>query len=129
MNQPTDSSRLALLWCHAITAVYIEGHARHSSARASSVAESSSHSHDEIGTDDSASSSSIEQTAEPVDFHTAPDRTDSEGGVEKTATDAVQDDSDGGQDQDQNFLTCGRCKGGLSFPFWYCIFCEGWSQG
>src|SRR6267142_4691211 len=93
------------------------------------VAESSSHSHNEIGTDDSASSSSIEQTAEPVDFHTAPDRPDSEGRVEKTATDAVQDDSDGGQDQDQNFLTCGRCKGGLSFPFWYCIFCEGWSQG
>jgi hypothetical protein len=20
---------------------------------------------------------------------------------------------------------CGNCKGPLSFPFWYCIFCEG----
>jgi hypothetical protein len=29
------------------------------------------------------------------------------------------------QDQDQNLPTCGRCAGHLSFPFWYCIFCEG----
>jgi hypothetical protein len=21
--------------------------------------------------------------------------------------------------------TCGKCTGHLSFPFWYCIFCEG----
>jgi hypothetical protein len=29
------------------------------------------------------------------------------------------------QDQDQNLPTCGKCAGPLSFPFWYCIFCEG----
>ena len=23
---------------------------------------------------------------------------------------------------------CGKCKGRLSFPFWYCILCEGWSR-
>jgi len=23
---------------------------------------------------------------------------------------------------------CGKCKGSLSFPFWYCIFCKGQSQ-
>jgi len=23
--------------------------------------------------------------------------------------------------------TCGSCKGSLSFPFWYCIFCQGQS--
>src|SRR6266478_58518 len=29
------------------------------------------------------------------------------------------------QVQDQSLPTCGKCKGHLSFPFWYCIFCEG----
>lgn len=29
------------------------------------------------------------------------------------------------QDQDQTLPTCGKCTGHLSFPFWYCIFCEG----
>ena len=33
-----------------------------------------------------------------------------------------------GQDQDGNLPTCGNCKGRLSFPCWYCIFCEGGSQ-
>ena len=27
--------------------------------------------------------------------------------------------------KDQSLPTCGKCKGCLSFPFWYCIFCEG----
>jgi hypothetical protein len=31
--------------------------------------------------------------------------------------------------QDENLPTCGNCKGRLSFPCWYCIFCEGGSQG
>jgi len=26
---------------------------------------------------------------------------------------------------DQSLPTCGKCKGRLSFPFWYCIFCKG----
>jgi hypothetical protein len=29
------------------------------------------------------------------------------------------------QDEDQNLPTCGKCTGHLSFPFWYCTFCEG----
>ena len=33
------------------------------------------------------------------------------------------------QDQDKDLPTCGNCKGRLSFPCWYCIFCEGGSQG
>ena len=33
------------------------------------------------------------------------------------------------QVQDENLPTCGICKGHLSFPCWYCIFCEGGSQG
>ena len=30
---------------------------------------------------------------------------------------------------DQDLPTCGKCEGDLSFPFWYCIFCEGRSRG
>ena len=30
-----------------------------------------------------------------------------------------------GQNQDGNLPTCGNCKGRISFPFWYCIFCRG----
>ena len=26
---------------------------------------------------------------------------------------------------DQSLPTCGKCKGHLSFPFWFCIFCKG----
>jgi hypothetical protein len=29
------------------------------------------------------------------------------------------------QDHDQKLPTCGKCAGPLSFPFWYCMFCEG----
>jgi len=59
------------------------------------------------------------------DVHTTPDCT--KGGVEvedKTVPDAIQD-----QMPDQDLPTCGKCDSGLSFPFWYCMFCEGRSQG
>jgi hypothetical protein len=29
------------------------------------------------------------------------------------------------QVQDHSLPSCGKCNGSLSFPFWYCIFCEG----
>jgi len=31
--------------------------------------------------------------------------------------------------QDGDFPACGNCNRSLSFPFWYCIFCEGPYQG
>jgi hypothetical protein len=34
-------------------------------------------------------------------------------------------DAGGSQVQDQSLPSCGKCNGSLSFPFWYCIFCEG----
>ena len=40
----------------------------------------------------------------------------------KTSRDARR-----GQVQDQSLPSCGKCDGSLSFPFWYCIFCEGQS--
>jgi hypothetical protein len=30
---------------------------------------------------------------------------------------------------DQSLPTCGKCKGGLSFPFWFCIVCKGKALG
>ena len=59
------------------------------------------------------------------DIHTALDCSKGEAETEdKPAPDAVQ-----GQVSDQDLPTCGKCKSGLSFPFWYCIFCEGGSRG
>jgi hypothetical protein len=49
------------------------------------------------------------------------DRAEAEDGVSQALTQL--------QLQDENFPTCGNCKGRLSFPCWYCIFCEGGSQG
>ena len=33
------------------------------------------------------------------------------------------------QIQDENLPMCGNCKGRLSFPLWYCIFCNGGFPG
>jgi hypothetical protein len=58
------------------------------------------------------------------DVHTALDWSDDRAESEvKMAPDAVQD-----QSPEQDLPTCGKCKGSLSFPFWYCIFCEGQSR-
>jgi hypothetical protein len=43
-----------------------------------------------------------------------------EGNVSPSAAQAQPDDG--------NLPRCGKCKDCLSFPFWYCVFCEGSSQ-
>ena len=51
---------------------------------------------------------------------------DTKGGAEvegETARDRSQD-----QVQGESLPMCSKCSGRLSFPFWYCMFCEGWSQ-
>lgn len=54
----------------------------------------------------------------------SPDGSKGEAKAEgKTARDGRRD-----QVKDKSLPTCGKCEGRLSFPFWYCIFCEGWSQ-
>jgi len=45
---------------------------------------------------------------------------DKEGNVSQSATPA--------QPQNGDLPTCGKCNGSLSFPFWYCILCEGQSR-
>ena len=58
---------------------------------------------------------------EPDKVLNPPDGTKAGARVEgKTAHYAGHD-----QVQDMSLPTCGKCKGRLSFPFWYCIFCKG----
>jgi hypothetical protein len=59
--------------------------------------------------------------SEPDNVLNPPDGTKVGAEVEgKTAIDASHV-----QVQDPSLPTCGKCKGRLSFPFWYCIFCQG----
>jgi hypothetical protein len=63
------------------------------------------------------------------DVRTAEDGTESGTGIEDGITpDTARDeqDRDRDRDRDQDLPACGNCKGSLSFPFWYCTFCEGW---
>ena len=46
---------------------------------------------------------------------------------EDTPQDATQPPEPSLQAQDCDLPTCGKCNGSLSFPFWYCIFCQGQS--
>lgn len=80
------------------------------------------------------STDSLAEDDKLEDVHTAPDRTDNRAESEvkesaevKTAPapDAVQGQAQG---PEQDLPTCGKCKGSLSFPFWYCIVCEGRSR-
>jgi hypothetical protein len=97
------------------------------------IAESSSHPGDETGPNEQKLSNLLPTSTEvpakgdeldDSDVRTAEDGT--RGGTETediTAPEASQD-----QEQEQDFPTCGKCKDNLSFPFWHCIFCKGWSQ-
>ena len=95
------------------------------------IAESSSDSHEGLRNHEQKSSgpdpTSTESPAEGdklEDVHTAPDWTNDRAESEiKTAPDSIQ-----GQGPEQDLPMCGKCKGSLSFPFWYCIFCEGRSR-
>ena len=93
------------------------------------IAGSISHPNEETLLDKQKTSSFVPTSMEipaksnkPDDVLNPPEGT--KGGAEikgETANDARQD-----QVEDQSLPTCGKCKGHLSFPFWYCIFCEGW---
>jgi len=92
------------------------------------VAEFPSHPGAETGPDEQETSrfepTSTEmptKSAKLDDALNPPIGTESEAEVEaKTGQDERQD---GARDGDS--LACGKCRGRLSFPFWYCIFCEG----
>ncbi len=95
------------------------------------IAELTSDSDEEGGSDERKSSScgptSTEAPAksdQPDDELNPPDDTKGGAEVEGEASRDVRQ----GQAQDQSLPTCGKCNGSLSFPFWYCIFCEGQSE-
>jgi hypothetical protein len=94
------------------------------------IAESTSDSDEEAGPDVQKTSGSEPTSTEmsvkgdkPDDELDPPDGT--KDGAEvggKTSRDTGR-----GQVQDQSLPSCGKCNDSLSFPFWYCIFCEGQS--
>jgi hypothetical protein len=91
------------------------------------IAESTSVSDEEAKPDvQKISSSEPTSTEMPVkgdDEHNPPNGTKDGAEVEgETSRDARR-----GQVQDQSLPSCGKCNDSLSFPFWYCIFCEGQS--
>jgi hypothetical protein len=96
------------------------------------IAESTSHPVEETGPDGPkistfgpTSTEKLAKSDKLDDVLNTPDGT--KGGAEvesKTAKDARED-----QVQEESLPTCGKCNGRLSFPFWYCTFCEGWSHG
>ncbi|KAI0301375.1 hypothetical protein BC826DRAFT_989073 [Russula brevipes] len=91
------------------------------------IAEFSPHLHKETRPDEQKASSPELTSAEmpakndkPDDAAIPPDRAEDGAEVQdKTIGDVIQP-----QVQHQDLPTCGKCNGHLSFPFWYCIFCE-----
>jgi hypothetical protein len=92
------------------------------------IAEFTSHSDEETGPDEQKTSSfgptstEMPDTSDKSEDVNPPD--DTKGGAE--VEDKITRDTRKDQVQEESLPTCGKCKGRLSFPFWYCIFCEGW---
>jgi hypothetical protein len=73
---------------------------------------------------DKQKTSSFESTSTETSAESDEPADDTEGGAEEEGgapRDARQDG--------RSLPMCGKCQGRLSFPFWFCIFCKGWSQG
>jgi len=65
-----------------------------------------------------------------INVPAAMDVTDAEDETEvKVDSDKASQTAPQAQRQDGDLPTCGECNVSLSFPFWYCIFCEGRCQG
>ena len=88
------------------------------------IAESTSDSDEAKLGPDVQKTSSSEPTDKPDDELNPPDDTKDGANVEGKTS---RDDAKRGQVQDESLPSCGKCNGSLSFPFWYCIFCEGQS--
>lgn len=69
------------------------------------------------GTEGVPDDASVENTSEEAG---------DEAGVETASDTSEPEDSQASsQTQSGELPTCGKCKGKLSFPLWYCIFCKG----
>ena len=92
------------------------------------------------------SNEKIASNAEPTSDHLddgPPTQAGVEGAPEASQTTGVEDTSEESESGDEaasdtsessqqsleipsgELSACGNCKGSLSFPFWYCIFCQG----
>ncbi|KAI9464112.1 hypothetical protein BJY52DRAFT_1221492 [Lactarius psammicola] len=63
---------------------------------------------------------------QPDDTPDAPDDATVEAKVDEDTSQGSKDENleDGTQPQDSDPPPCGKCEGRLSFPCWYCIYCE-----
>jgi len=69
------------------------------------------------GTEGVPDDASVEDTSE--------ESGDETGDETASDTSEPEDSRPSPQTQSGDLPTCGKCKGNLSFPFWYCIFCKG----
>ena len=81
----------------------------------------------ETGLDEQVEPSVTETSAKSEKPDDAPDGT--EGGAEPEGEGEAAQDGSPDQVEAEDLPGCGKCSGRLSFPFWYCIFCEGQSRG
>jgi len=65
----------------------------------------------------------------PSDVATGPGHADAVTQAEAEVEDKTSRGAKLVQVQNENLPTRGQCKGRLRFPFWYCVFCTGLSQG
>ena len=67
---------------------------------------------------------------QPDDAPDAPDDTTVETKDDEGTSQVTMDENpqDGTQPQADDPPSCGKCEGRLSFPCWYCIYCEGQSR-
>jgi hypothetical protein len=67
---------------------------------------------------------------QPDDAPDAPVDTTVEAKDDEGTSQGPRDENpqDGIQPQDSDSPSCGKCKGRLTFPCWYCIYCEGQSR-
>jgi hypothetical protein len=95
------------------------------------IAESTSPPDGETGPEEQKSSNlepistEMPATSDKPDDANPPD--DTKGGADKGAKVDGKAAQDAREDQakDESLPACGKCEGRLSFPFWFCIFCEG----
>ena len=94
------------------------------------IAESISDSDEEVKPDVQKTSSSSEPTSTEMPV-TGPKPDDELNPPADGAKDGAEVEGNTSQDerrgQDRSLPSCGKCNDSLTFPFWYCIFCEGQS--
>jgi len=93
----------------------------------------------EVTSPDAETPSSPEPTPEETPSESDDGQPDDTPDADDTTVEAKDDEGtsqdpgdenpqDGTQPQDSDPPSCGKCEGRLSFPCWYCVYCEGQSR-